>query len=364
MRNMTELSPTHKALLRCDKGYHDYILTEKDGDSSFGMKYSRIYEMCQDPMYQSIEKDGEENRQRKWRQGKFTPEMKTLLENKPGKRTQTGLGKLDQFFTKPEVAKKCYDDLNKWLEDDEQYFYVEPSAGDGSFFKLLPLDRRLGLDIHPQCKGVRCQDFLKFNFLRYEFYDDKWKVVCMGNPPFGKNSCMAVKFFNHCAKFANVIAFIVPRTFNKVSLQNKLDLNFHLVKSAPLADDSFLFGGESYKVPCCFQIWVKKSVLRQPEVLSLDNDMFSFVKKTDGPDLAVRRVGGTTGKCTKDIEPCKDHSFYFLQVKSKYIPEQIMIYINRLYSEKRFLKVASQSSGVRSMSRGEFIEVLKNNPYV
>ena len=39
---------------------------------------------------------------------------------------------------------------------------------------------------------------------------------------------MAIKFFNYTAKFSQVIAFIIPKTFRK-NIQNKLDLNFHLL---------------------------------------------------------------------------------------------------------------------------------------
>ena len=37
-------------------------------------------------------------------------------------------------------------------------------------------------------------------------------------PPFGKVSSLAIRFFNKCAQFSDVIAFIIPRTFNKVSV--------------------------------------------------------------------------------------------------------------------------------------------------
>jgi len=355
---------THNAYLKYDSGYSNYIHTGQDGTSSFGMKYSHIREICYDPLFQRIDKDDISTRQRKLKEGVFTKEMKMVLDNKPGKRGQTSLGKLDQFFTKPEIAKQCWVDLHKYAKKyiSDNDFYVEPSAGSGSFFNLMPIDTRAGFDICPMCDGVEYEDFLKYDFSNSEYNIDGRNVISVGNPPFGKNSSVAVQFFNRCAVFANIIAFIVPRTFNKVSLQNKLDLHFHLIKSIPLKDDSFFLGKESYKVPCCFQIWIKKSELRQRVELSLENNMFDFIKKMDFPDLAVRRVGGTTGHCTKDIESCKDHSYYFLKVKMGSNPYQIMEHINKLHSAKRFLKVVSQSAGVRSMSRGEFIKVLNEYP--
>ncbi len=358
MRKLVKQSKTHKALLQRDEGYRRYIDIGIDGESSFGMKYSRIKEICDDPIYQRIEKDDIDERQRKLKRGEFTEEMKRLLDNKPGKRGQTSLGTLDQFYTMPEVAEQCWGHLCKHVEIRPDDQFIEPAAGDGSFFKLMPRDRRIGLDKFPRCEGVQCMDFLK-----YEYVSNGKRVITLTNPPFGKNSSMAVRFFNHCAKFAEVIAFIVPKTFNKVSLQNKLDLYFHLKTTVALNDESFLFDGQPYKVPCCFQIWVKKTTPRERITVDLKNDLFTFVKKDECPDLAVRRVGGTVGKCTADIEPCKYHSYHFLKIHRGKSVEEIMKYINKLWSEKKFLRVASQSSGVRSMSRGEFITVLNHNPF-
>lgn len=43
--------------------------------------------------------------------------------------------KLDKFYTKPEVAKQCYDFLRQKADGE---MFLEPSAGDGSFLNFLP----------------------------------------------------------------------------------------------------------------------------------------------------------------------------------------------------------------------------------
>ena len=48
----------------------------------------------------------------------------------------------------------------------------------------------------------------------------------------------------------------------KESIQNKLDLNFHLDRYIELPYNSFLLNGEDYGVNCVFQIWKKKNVKR------------------------------------------------------------------------------------------------------
>jgi|GEM_PF-5428023 len=49
---------------------------------------------------------------------------------------------LDQFFTHRNVAESCYHSLLNFLShekiDIENCHFVEPSAGNGSFFNLLP----------------------------------------------------------------------------------------------------------------------------------------------------------------------------------------------------------------------------------
>ena len=55
----------------------------------------------------------------------------------------------DQFFTPVNTAKYCYDKfievLNKYNDDEKSYTFIEPSAGDGKFLKLLPPHSRIYL---------------------------------------------------------------------------------------------------------------------------------------------------------------------------------------------------------------------------
>ena len=64
---------------------------------------------------------------------------------------------LDQFYTKPEIAKKCCE-----LIDFSQYDSIlEPSAGAGAFLEFLP-DHTNAVDIDPKIKGIKKQDFLTY----------------------------------------------------------------------------------------------------------------------------------------------------------------------------------------------------------
>ncbi len=179
---------------------------------------------------------------------------------------------LDQFYTNVDVAKNC---LAGIIFDDYDVV-LEPSAGSGSFYNLLPTNKRLGIDLEPAHPEVSKQNFFDFKYIAGK------KYFVVGNPPFGKNSSLAVKFFNYSANFADKIAFIVPRTFRKTSIQNKLHLNFHLIREDVLAINSFHdSGGYEYGVPCVFQVWERRVDERKKVNLSVEHVDFSFLGTSD-----------------------------------------------------------------------------------
>ena len=213
---------------------------------------------------------------------------------------------LDKFYTKPEVAKKCCQ-----LIDFSKYSSVlEPSAGDGAFLPFLP-DNTTAIDLEPDNDRIQKQDFFKYTGT---------EELVIGNPPFGRVSSLAIKFFNHAATFADTIAFIIPRTFRRVSVQNKLDLNFHLVEDLEIPMGSFI--PESMKAKCCFQIWTRRSTPRLPVVLDLTHEDFEVLShKTvggkvfapDNIDFAVRAYGGNCGQISMDIDTLAPKSWHFIR---------------------------------------------------
>lgn len=157
--------------------------------------------------------------------------------------------KLDKFYTKIEVAKQCYDFLIQTLPSIEDKLFLEPSAGDGSFLHYLK--NYIAIDIKPECQGVIQQDFLKYE-------TDNENLITIGNPPFGSRSKMAIDFFNHASKFSDVIAFIVPVSFMKWSVQKNLSNDFALLDYFYLEPESFLSEGAPYSIRTVFQVWVKR----------------------------------------------------------------------------------------------------------
>ena len=215
---------------------------------------------------------------------------------------------LDRFYTKPSVVDNLLNEIT--LEDYD--VVVEPSAGTGSWSSKI--DDCVAIDIAPAHDNITQGDFLSDDISFDHIKEDK-KIIVIGNPPFGRMGNKAIKFINKGAEFADTIAFILPRSFRKESLQRKINKNFWLVKDIDLFEKPcFIFKGEEYFAPCVFQIWEKRSEERDVSVKKIDPVGFSYVKK-DEANLVVRRVGGAAGTAyTNDIKEKSIPPNYFLRV--------------------------------------------------
>ena len=112
------------------------------------------------------------------------------------------------------------------------------------------LKNYIALDIKPEGENIIKQDFLKWT-------TSNSNLITIGNPPFGSRSKLAIQFFNHAAKYSDIIAFILPVSFMKWSVQKELTNNFMLVDFLYLKPESFLVNNNPYSVRTIFQIWVK-----------------------------------------------------------------------------------------------------------
>ena len=165
---------------------------------------------------------------------------------------------LNPFYTKQEIAAVCWKDLTQTLPSVNrtvnQMFFVEPSAGAGAFFKRLPPQRRLGIDIVPKCENIIKQDFFTVTSLPYA----PKNTAIIGNPPFGKRGKMAIAFFNHAAVLADIIAFIVPVNFRKYIVHKQLEKSMRFIRKLALPRDAFhLDSGKPFSVNTEFQIWTR-----------------------------------------------------------------------------------------------------------
>ncbi len=165
----------------------------------------------------------------------------------------------DQFFTSKETAKFCYDVFTEKLKelgvDDKQYTYIEPSAGKGSFYNLMPDDRRIGIDIEP-----RIENIIKGNYLSWAPQSDG-KYIVLGNPPFGLRGNKALRFINHSSKKVGVefVGFILPQLFNsrgRGSCMKRVE-GLNLIHTVEVPNDFYYPDNNKVNVNCIFQIWAK-----------------------------------------------------------------------------------------------------------
>jgi len=200
----------------------------------------------------------------------------------------------DQFFTPVETAKYCYDIfLNKIknelkIEGENDFTYIEPSAGDGSFLKVLPKNRTIAFDIEPRHKDIKIQDFLSWN------PENKYKnIVVFGNPPFGLRGNLALRFINHASKFADFVCFILPQLFESdgKGVPRKRVENLNLIHSEKIQTKFYEpedgnrtqgTGKKEVEVNTIFQIWAKKHSNSDYDLKEPDNKVVTVYSLSDG----------------------------------------------------------------------------------
>lgn len=185
---------------------------------------------------------------------------------------------LDRFFTSHSTAAVCWNSLREYLKSDhaklDSYHFIDPGAGTGAFYDLMPDGRRTGIDILPGNINFICQDYLS-----WQPPDWEQRYVVMGNPPFGYRSWLALSFLNHSARFADYIGFILPMAFQsegKGSPKHRVQ-GAELVHSNPLPPGSFTDDrGNVVKLNALWQIW-RRGVNNVPERVSCDQwlDLFT-----------------------------------------------------------------------------------------
>ena len=236
---------------------------------------------------------------------------------------------MDQFYTNENIAIKCFTLLKKNINIEKYDYHLEPSAGSGSFYKLLDENKRIGLDLEPKYDGIQKMDYFDFNYIK----DKKYLVI--GNPPFGKVSSLAVKFFNKSAEFADCIAFIIPRTFKRVSIQNKLNLHYELIYNEDLPLKPCCFTPKM-SAKCCFQIWKKTKNKRKIVMYDKTHNDFGFAKL--GPkdernqptpptnaDFALKAYGSNCGEIIDtNLESLRPKSWHWIKLNKSNINVEIL----------------------------------------
>lgn len=278
-----------------------------------------------------------------------------MTYNKPTTKQVREMG-LDKFYTIPEISNKCLEIIGNKYDWNIWDLVVEPSAGNGSFLNKIPTTKKIGIDIEPEHK-----DIIKKDFFNYTPSTDVKNVLVVGNPPFGRVSSLAIKFFNHSAEWCNVIAFIVPKTFRRVSLQNRLHKKFHLIYDEEIPSEPCSFS-PPMQVKCCFQIWEKREEDRDIVKLTTKHVDWDFLSNgpldnngqptpPKGADFALLAYGGKCGSIvTTGLETLRPKSWHWIKAKIN-VPLLIERFNSLDYS------VSKNTARQNSIGRGELIKL-------
>lgn len=252
----------------------------------------------------------------------------------------------DKFYTSDTTVKLCSDYIQQYITISEQDLIIEPSAGNGAFIAAIKQlsKNAIFFDIEPEHREIAKQDYI--NYLPSI---SSQKIHVMGNPPFGRQSSMVIKFIKKSCAFANTISFILPKSFKKESMRNAFSPYFHLLFETDLPENSFTIGGNHHNVPCIFQIWEKRDYSREIQVKSCPTG-FEFVSKSSSPDISFRRVGVYAGKIDTSIEDKSEQSHYFIRfTNGKSVADNITALTNIQFQH-------DNTVGPRSISKPELIK--------
>lgn len=275
---------------------------------------------------------------------------------------KTGLKRdtIDKFYTKSSVAGDCIQYVITHIDiDPHNDIIIEPSAGNGSFISEIKKisNNYLFYDIEPDNSEIMKQDYLEMNFSTIEWMNldtktkIKPKIHIIGNPPFGRQSTLAIQFIKKSAEIADSISFILPKSFKKDSMMRHFPTKFHLLYQKDIDNDSFLVEGVTTDVPCVFQVWQKQENDR-PLIIkeTADPKIYNFVKQEENPDISFRRVGVNAGFIDENnISEKSFQSHYFIKFGPKVNKKEIISKMKLIQYE------TNNTVGPKSICKSEII---------
>lgn len=218
----------------------------------------------------------------------------------------------EQFYTPPALAKSLLAEVAKHVPDLAERTMIEPAGGTGAFIKAAKkfgIAKVISFDIEPKHKEVSFGNFLESDITCKH-------AVTISNPPFGRNNSLSIPFFNKAADSSDYICFIVPRSWRKWSVINRLDQRFHLIADIDLqidyVDETDTEISTKNRLATCFQIWQKRKNKR-PIVTVVDNQFIKKVKPQDA-DVSLTIFGYGCGRLKTEFKREPNSTQMFLKL--------------------------------------------------
>jgi predicted RNA methylase len=261
----------------------------------------------------------------------------SVLTAKLGNTRVTGK---EQYYTPISLAHALVEYVEQVLGPLEGKQVLEPAGGTGSFVEAAlakGASEVISFDIEPLHDGVKLGSFLEQKIL-------KQNLITISNPPFGRNNSLSIPFFNHAASISDSICFIVPRSWRKWSVTNRLDLNFELAFDQDLDIDYVDSNGglisDKSRLATCFQIWKKTSTARVPVKI---RDMGVIEKVSpEQADVSMTIFGYGCGTVKQEFDRVPNTTQLFLKlVHPKALEALTSVEYSRFYKSTAYTEALS-----------------------
>ena len=235
--------------------------------------------------------------------------LENMLTVKLGNTRVTGK---EQYYTPLPLAHTLVEYVEQVLGPLKGKKVLEPAGGTGAFIEAAlvkgPLEI-ISFDIEPLHNQVQPGSFLDQELSEGGF-------ITISNPPFGRNNSLSIPFFNHAASVSDAICFVVPRSWRKWSVTNRLDLNFELVFDKDLDIDYVDSTGDlisdKSRLATCFQIWRRTLTPRLPVRIK---DMGVIEKVSpELADISLTIFGYGCGTVKQDFDRIPNTTQLFLKL--------------------------------------------------
>lgn len=251
---------------------------------------------------------------------------------------------LDKYYTPKKLAKKLIKITFKVIDKKHITSIIEPSAGNGSFSTQLKCK---AYDIKPEHPSIKKRDFLT---LKKKYKKGR---LCIGNPPFGVNNSLSVKFYKKCCELGDYIAFVQPIS----QLNNNLTMyEFDLIYSKDLGVQNY----SGVNLHCCFNIYArpKSGKLNKKPNVSLKDCIIKEYRRgrTSKPKYAnfgICSWGAYLGKKCKYVGEYASECWFY--VRPKYLDKVLKI------TKKRELNKWLKSISCKRISMGRLYMYIKEN---
>lgn len=245
----------------------------------------------------------------------------------------------EQYYTPIDVANEILVNVKDLLKGKVQSrTFIEPAGGTGNFIEAaLSVGFReiISFDIEPHHDLITAGSYL----------DQVLTIngaVTVSNPPFGRNNALSIPFFNHAARNSDLIVFIVPRSWRKWTVQNKLDRRFHLVKDDDLDINYVDASGELLSkknvLRTCVQYW-KKSDSQLRQIFKVQDKGIIERCKVEEADASFTLFGYGCGTVKTEFPRKPNTTQMFIKLKHPKALEALQsvdyskFYMNTAYTE-------------------------------